>query len=1190
MPTIKILLAFSDYGRDHSLHLRGLNQELEAILSIMKEVEDCEIVPILDANIEKIVDAFTSTSIPIVGFHYAGHGNGYELALQESVQGEKFAQFLGKQEALQWVFLNSCASSQHAQHLILQGINAVITTSRGIKDEEALSFAQHFYQQLAQCSSLSDAFDHYPGLITLKKEAGPPVYRDRVTTDHFGLDALWELHIRPGAEQVKDWNLAQAIGNPLLGLPSIPIQHQLPNHPFRSLERFDRSHAELFFGRGEEIASLYKFISADSLHSPLLLLFGQTGVGKSSLLEAGLFPRLEQNYSVHYLRRTQSIGLPGMLKHALGSPESNLRERWKDLEEQNGQPLVLIFDQVEECYTKARPEGEAELNQFLQQISSIFLRPKEGPKGKVVLSFRKEFLAEIQGLAHAQQISYQLLCLKALNRKGIQEAIEGITRTPRLQAKYQLDLEPSLSGTIADRLLEDVGSSVAPVLQILLTKLWNLAFAENPLRPQFTLETFQNVRREGILLEDFVEEKFQEIQLWNPHLEQSGLLLDLLMFHITELGTAGQRTLREIKERYSHQSELLDPLIREVCDTYLLIETDGSSIHEDKSLRLIHDCMGPVLRKAFDQSQRDGQVATRILKSNALASLENDEPVYLNENTLMLVEKGREGMRKWTKKEEQLIQESQILVQKQKRLRLQLRWGGIAAALILLVTLSGLLWQSAHKNSLLTAQALNLRADSLLAIDPTKSLTYLQEAYQQNSSPEYQSKYLKIFRENISYQVLVELPHGIRSVAFSPNQKRVAIAAGNNIYLYDLRFPKLEEPIKILETGDKVPFLFFVNEHQVFAFDLSRHVYLFDLQLDERMYATLDDDLTKVFPIAKTQPEITFQLDKQAGILQWNWEKNTLKTLTDSSFLPIDPIWSAGTKPFARTKTIIAQTGMGENTIEVADPLAFWDSPNPLKGHLGRIQTLSLLEMDSKTLLVSSSNRDNRLLCWTISGLPYDVRPVPEYIDGIWPYGGKWLLYKGGMLGVWDKELTRLLQQENCLEDDLSALTVIGERIFFCDNEFLYAWEPNTDHSTCKWAVPLNQSISFLSVVQEKLWGYDESDSLVAGWNLETGDTLNIFSENPRVPYDQPLFDHDFFYYSTDLPQPLGSIEYTSNPSQRSLAFFSSQDFNTTPYAVWKPKQRLSTIMLESGQIALYSSAVDYLSFFHYPSTPSPFP
>ena len=91
--------------------------------------------------------------------------------------------------------------------------------------------------------------------------------------------------------------------DPFRGLPPLPLIDP-PAQPFRYLAQYQRQHAPVFFGRGWEIRALYDALTAPSIGSPpIIFLTGQSGVGKSSLLTAGLFPRLENEWEVKYYGR-----------------------------------------------------------------------------------------------------------------------------------------------------------------------------------------------------------------------------------------------------------------------------------------------------------------------------------------------------------------------------------------------------------------------------------------------------------------------------------------------------------------------------------------------------------------------------------------------------------------------------------------------------------------------------------------------------------------------------------------------------------------------------------------------------------------------------------------------------------------------------------------------------------------------
>ena len=114
--------------------------------------------------------------------------------------------------------------------------------------------------------------------------------------------------------------------------------------------------------------------------TPIVLLYGQSGVGKSSILAAGLIPRLEESHEVCYVRRNEEIGLLASVKQALASEEDydfgrsvheasiHFEDDWVDLEQQSSKPLVLIVDQLEECFTRPNPKLTQNRLDFVQKL------------------------------------------------------------------------------------------------------------------------------------------------------------------------------------------------------------------------------------------------------------------------------------------------------------------------------------------------------------------------------------------------------------------------------------------------------------------------------------------------------------------------------------------------------------------------------------------------------------------------------------------------------------------------------------------------------------------------------------------------------------------------------------------------------------------------------------------------------
>ena len=82
------------------------------------------------------------------------------------------------------------------------------------------------------------------------------------------------------------------------------IDHE---NPWPGLATFTEEQAGQFHGRDAEIRDLTKRTE----RNPLTVLFGQSGLGKSSLLQAGVFPRLRANsYWPIYVRLDHGPGAP----------------------------------------------------------------------------------------------------------------------------------------------------------------------------------------------------------------------------------------------------------------------------------------------------------------------------------------------------------------------------------------------------------------------------------------------------------------------------------------------------------------------------------------------------------------------------------------------------------------------------------------------------------------------------------------------------------------------------------------------------------------------------------------------------------------------------------------------------------------------------------------------------------------
>lgn len=756
-----IFLAFANDRDDSICYLRNLPIETRRLREVLEPAEQaglCEVVVRTDCTASDIFKVFQDPRYRnrVAIFHYGGHANGYQLLL-ESAAGQSvaadaggLAEFFGQQQGLHLVFLNGCSTQQQTEGLLDANVSVVIATSRAIDDTVATNFAHQFYQGLAGGATIHTAF--YEAESAIRTDVGGnmrSVYRTfgaRGPTDvrcesadqwmtirsayheievepqsensdasrglFFGspinsahrLEAdrwPWNLSLRKGSEAADQWNLPEAVNDPLFGLPPLP-ELDLPESPYRHLNWFTHKEAEVFFGRGHQIRDLYDRLTASGT-APIVLFYGQSGVGKSSVLDAGLIPRLQLHYEVHYLRRGPG-GLLETLQEAF-IPGVQIESAWREKEQQTHKPLIVFLDQVEELYTRPLADVPDELNQLLKVVKAVFCDASHRPQGKLVLGFRKEWLAELESQLIAHELPRTKVFLEPLDRRGIVEVVRGPVRSVRLRERYGLSVEADLAEIIADDLLEDQGSAIAPTLQILLTKLWAKATETNYEHPLFSQNLYQQLKRDGILLRDFLNQQIAVFRQRYPEAVDSGLLLDILAFHTTPLGTANQRGIEELQQQYSHVEPVLLAILNQCEDLHLLTVTVSPQIATAKTTRLVHDTLAPIVREQFDQSDKPGQRARRILdvkfadraprdsRPEGLATAKSQPGSLLDDIDLKMVEDGAVGTRQWNEFERRLVDASRQARAVRKRWIKAGRYFAVAATVLIAVSAGFASWQ-----------------------------------------------------------------------------------------------------------------------------------------------------------------------------------------------------------------------------------------------------------------------------------------------------------------------------------------------------------------------------------------------------------------------------------------------------------------------------------------------------------------
>jgi WD40 repeat protein/energy-coupling factor transporter ATP-binding protein EcfA2 len=377
------------------------------------------------------------------------------------------------------------------------GMPAVVAMTRKVSVETGLALGQNFYRRLRESGEVDTALQEataglgkrhdiaVPALFS--RLGGRPLFSDRLDdrelTDEeieYGIEKLQQLlqERAPNASVLKQRfetqvktlkntrgadsrtaredrhqaivelnNLCEQVielsFDALAALGKQPPEYKA-ECPFPGLSSFaEKKYHKFFFGRDELIRDLQKELAKDNF----LAVIGTSGSGKSSVVLAGLIPKLkEEELSLQWAYMT-----PGK------EPLRQLKRRLERLLKVSEQHSILVVDQFEELFTLC--EDKAERVEFIEKLLNF------AERRKVVITMRADFLGECT--------FYPELRKRIETRQklvGPMEPAELITAMKMQADRGGLRFEAGLSHSILNDVQGEPG--VMPLLQYALQEMW----------------------------------------------------------------------------------------------------------------------------------------------------------------------------------------------------------------------------------------------------------------------------------------------------------------------------------------------------------------------------------------------------------------------------------------------------------------------------------------------------------------------------------------------------------------------------------------------------------------------------------------------------------------------------------------------------------------------------------------------
>jgi WD40 repeat protein/DNA-binding SARP family transcriptional activator len=227
--------------------------------------------------------------------------------------------------------------------------------------------------------------------------------------------------------------------------------------PFKGLAAFESSDAEFFCGRDRIVSELIARLA----EWPLVGILGPSGIGKSSLLRAGVLPALRAGGLPGSAGWRQVLLRPGKapgreLERALGG-EVEPPVTWLG----PGERLVVAVDQLEELFTVC--EDEAERAEFLERL--VAAADDHERRVVVVCTLRADFYGRLSAYPRfAELLSRSHALIGPMDRAELREAIESPA------ARAGLEVEDGLADVLVAEVADEPGS--LPLLSTTLLELW----------------------------------------------------------------------------------------------------------------------------------------------------------------------------------------------------------------------------------------------------------------------------------------------------------------------------------------------------------------------------------------------------------------------------------------------------------------------------------------------------------------------------------------------------------------------------------------------------------------------------------------------------------------------------------------------------------------------------------------------
>lgn len=439
----------------------------------------------------------------------------------------------------------------------------------------------------------------------------------------------------------------------------------MKKYPFKFLDSYTRKDRDIFFGREDEVDSLYEMV----FQSPIIVIYGVSGTGKTSLIQCGLANKFKPyDWLALFVRRGTNLNV-SLDKALCEAGEYNAPQEENDLSSENGitnlkekieaaylhsfLPIYLIFDQFEELYLLG---SKKEQTQFIKVVKEILTVDQPV---KMIFVIREEFLGYLYEFEKAvPELMKKKLRVEAMNQEKVRQVIKGVS-------EYKIS-NVSIQAGEGDLIAEGIFNKIKgkdktltiqlPYLQMLLDKLYlNITNDKTRVKEAvFTSEALNKIGDIGDVMIDFLEEQASDIRSNLSTIHGYVPLEDIwkILSHFVTLEGTKEPTKKD--DLYDHLPGMNLKLIDDAVDAFVSSRILRYS-EKEELFEITHDSLAQRIASKRSKEDIALEEIRRLIKSQS--TLIGDARELFSEKQLNFIDPFLERI-KLTPEEQDLIDKS----------------------------------------------------------------------------------------------------------------------------------------------------------------------------------------------------------------------------------------------------------------------------------------------------------------------------------------------------------------------------------------------------------------------------------------------------------------------------------------------------------------------------------------------------